>query len=71
MKYYVIESYTTDGTTFANAITTKDTYDEAVMVFHQVRASALANDSVKYNLTMVIDQSGAVIRLEHDDLPRE
>lgn len=53
MKYYVIESSTTDGTTFANAITTKDTYDEAIMVFHQVRASALANDSVVYNLTMV------------------
>ncbi len=57
MKYFVIESSIANNQ-MANAITVKETFDEARMVFHQTRASALANHAVTYNLTQVIDETG-------------
>lgn len=64
MKYYIFESTINDGQQ-ANAITVKNTVEEALMVYHQVRASALANPSVSYNLAMVISENGSVYVSEH------
>lgn len=62
--YFVIESSIANNAQ-ANAITVKDTLNEARMVFHQVRASALANPAVTYNLTQVIDETGRVYDTEY------
>ena len=35
------------------------------MLFHQVRASALANPDVTYSLCEVIDESGAIVIKEY------
>ena len=64
MKYYVIESTICDNQQ-ANAITVRDTLDAALMVYHQIRASALANMNVTYNLTMIVNERGAVYVCEH------
>lgn len=60
MKYFVIEVSSVNHGTIAKAITTKNTREEALMVFHQVRASALANPDVTYSLCEVIDETGGV-----------
>lgn len=63
MTYFVFETATVDGAR-ATAITVKDDYSEALMLFHQIRASVLANPKVTYSLTMVIDAQGSVIHQE-------
>ena len=45
MKYFVLEITTANGAT-AKAVTEKANLDEAKMLFHQVMASAYANDKV-------------------------
>lgn len=62
--YFVIESSIANNAQ-ANAITVKETFDEARMVFHQIRASALANPEVTYNLAQVIDETGKVYQTEY------
>ena len=57
MKYYVFETAIADGQQ-ANMITVKDDRTEALMLFHQIRASAYANPAVTYSLTMVLDYWG-------------
>lgn len=64
MKYFVMESSIANNQQ-ANMIHVKDTYNEARMVFHQVRASALANPNVTYNIAMVIDEEGRVYEHEY------
>lgn len=56
-KYYVFETAITDGQQ-ANMITVKEDRIEALMLFHQIRASCLANSAVSYSLTMVLDYWG-------------
>ena len=63
MTYFVFETATVDGTR-ANAVTVKEKYEDALMLFHQIRASVLANPKVTYSLTMVIDEQGSVIHQE-------
>lgn len=63
MTYFVFETATVDGQR-ANAVTVKDDYSEALMLFHQIRASVLANPKVTFSLTMVIDEQGSVIHQE-------
>lgn len=65
MKYFVIEASSVNHGTIAKAITTKNTKDEALMMFHQVRASALANPDVTYSLCEVIDESGNILIKEY------
>ena len=60
MKYFVIEAAAVNYGAIAKAITEKDTRDEALMLFHQVRASQLANSALTYGLCEVIDETGGV-----------
>ena len=56
-KYYVFETAIANGQQ-ANMITVKEDRMEALMLFHQIRASSLANPAVSYSLTMVLDYWG-------------
>lgn len=60
MQYFVLEVTTANGAT-AKAITEKATEKEAMMLYHQIMASALANDNVTYALCMVINEEGYVV----------
>ena len=60
MKYFVIEAAAVNYGAIAKAITEKDTRDEALMLFHQVRVSQLANSALTYGLAEVIDETGGV-----------
>ena len=60
MKYSVIEASAVNYGAIAKAITEKDTRDEALMVFHQIRASQLVNKNLTYALAEVIDETGSV-----------
>ena len=57
MEYYVFETAIANGQQ-ASAITVKEDRIEALMLFHQIRASAYANPAVTYSLTMVLDYWG-------------
>ena len=57
MKYYVFETAIANGQQ-ANMIHVKESRIDALMVFHQIRASAYANPDVSYSLTMVLDYWG-------------
>lgn len=57
MRYFVVEISTANGAT-AKAVTEKATLDEAKMLFHQIMASAYANDNVTYALCMIINDKG-------------
>ena len=61
MKYFVIEAASVNYGAIAKAVTEKDTRDEALMLFHQVRASSLANPEITYSLCEVIDEAGGVL----------
>jgi len=61
MKYFVLEATSVNNGAIAKAITEKDTRDEALMVYHQTRASALANTNVTYSLCEVIDEAGNIL----------
>ena len=63
MTYFVFETSTVNKKR-ANAITVKENYNEALMLFHQIRASVLANQNVTFSLTMIIDEQGNVINKE-------
>lgn len=64
MKYFVIEASAVNYGAIAKAITEKDTRDEALMLFHQVRASQLANSELTYGLAEVITEAGDVYTKE-------
>lgn len=64
MKYLVIESAVADGAR-ANAVTVKDTYNDARMLFHQIRASQLANESVTYGMAMIVGDDTRVFDKEY------
>ena len=63
MKYFVFESAVADGAQ-ANGVTVRDDLGQARMLFHQVRASQLANDKVTYGVAMVIDEESHVLERE-------
>lgn len=65
MKYFIIEATSVNNGAIAKAITEKDTREEALMVYHQTRASALANPNVTYSLCEVVDESGTVVIKEY------
>lgn len=65
MKYFIIEATSVNNGAIAKAITEKDTREEALMVYHQTRASALANTNVTYSLCEVIDESGNIVIKEY------
>lgn len=62
--FYVMESAIVNEQQ-ANMIHVKESINEARMVFHQVRASQLANDNVTYGIAMVIDEEGRVYESEY------
>ena len=63
MKYFVIEIVTASGST-AKQITEKDNIDSAKMLYHQVLASAYANENVSYAMSMIVDYNGRIDMLE-------
>lgn len=72
MKHFVIEASSVSNGVIAKAsslmekhITEKDSSDEAMMLFHQTRASQLANNNLTYSLCEVIDESGNVLIKEY------
>ena len=65
MKYFVVEATSVNNGAIAKAITEKDTREEALMVYHQTRASALANSNVTYSLCEVIDEAGNILIKEY------
>lgn len=65
MKYYVIEiSTTAEGT--AKAVTEKQDYNEAKMLYHQILASMMANTNVTEGICTIIDSDGRQL-LEHTE----
>lgn len=68
MKYYVFETAIADGQQ-ANMITVKEDRTDALMLFHQIRASAYANPAVTYSLTMVLDYWGNEVMKESYQRP--
>lgn len=60
MKYFVIEASAVNYGAIAKAITEKEDRDSALMLFHQIRASQLANKDLTYGLAEVIDEAGGV-----------
>lgn len=63
VKYYVIETEIAKGKR-ASAITEKETRDESKMLFHQILASAYANQDVTYALVIVADENGIIYEKE-------
>ena len=63
MKYFILESSVVNGQ-MANAVTVKDDINSARMVFHQIRASQLANSEVTYGFAIAIDEESNVIEKE-------
>lgn len=63
MKYYVFETAIVDGQQ-ANGVTVKDNRKDALMLFHQIRASCLANDNMTYSLTIIFDEWGNEVQKE-------
>ncbi len=59
MRYYITETADA-GSGLATATHVRESYNEARMLFHQVRASALANAGVVYSLCVVFDEKGDV-----------
>lgn len=64
MKYFVYEVSVADGA-MATQITPKDNYNEARMLWHQIRASQLANNKVTYGLAMIVDETGRKYESEY------
>ena len=65
-KYFVIEIVTANGAT-AKAITEEATEELAWMKYHQVMASAYANEAVTFAICQIIDDRGFC--LVNDRLP--
>lgn len=68
--YYVFETAVADGQQ-ASAVTIKNKREDALMLFHQIRASAYANQSVSYSLTMILDTWGNEVIRESWVRPEE
>lgn len=64
MEFFTIQISVADGQ-LATAITPKETKDEAIMVLHQILASAMANDKVTECTAIVTDLSGAIYKNEN------
>ena len=62
-KYYVFETAIANGKQ-ATATTIKDNWEEALMLFHQIRASCFANKAVTYSLTILMDEWGNILQKE-------
>lgn len=71
MKYFVLDCSSVSGGAIAKAVTEKDSKDEALMVFHQTRASALSNKNITYALCEVVDESGNVVAKEFTKVDAE
>ena len=57
MKFYIVEiSTTAEGT--AKAVTEKEDFNEAKMLYHQILASMMANTNVTEGICTIIDGSG-------------
>lgn len=70
MKYLIIESAIVNNAQ-ANGVTVKDDYNSARMVFHQIRASQLANTNVTYGSAMVVDETMRVYLSEYHGTSEE
>lgn len=64
MTYFVTELASYNGA-YAPNITAKNSYNEALMLFHQVRASQLANSAIEYCFAQLVDATGRVYMTEH------
>lgn len=57
MRWYVVEIATTaEGT--AKAVTEKQDFNEAKMLYHQILASMMANTNVTEGICTILDGSG-------------
>ena len=57
MRWYVVEIATTaEGT--AKAVTEKEDFNEAKMLYHQILASMMANTNVTEGICTIIDSTG-------------
>ena len=58
MNYFVVEiTVLQDGNT-ASAVTPKPNFREALMLYHSVMASALANSNVVHCTCVILDEGG-------------
>ena len=64
MKYFVLESAIADGAQ-ANAVTVKENYNDARMLWHQIRASQFANGAVTYGIACILDETGRLYESEY------
>ena len=60
--YIILELQTSNGQT-ANIVTTKDTKDKAMSVYHSILAAA-AVSSVQYHTAVVMDEEGRYLARE-------
>lgn len=66
--YFVIEVSKVNDQ-YIKVVTEKENYNEALMLFHQIRSSQFANVNVKYGMAMVTDEVGYVSAKEHHIVP--
>ena len=64
--YYIIESHKLKDETNPIAINAKEDLTLAKMLFHQILASALANDKVISTMALIIDEAGNTVKKEYN-----
>ena len=65
MKYFVLETIVDENDSVGSLVTPKDTLNDARMLFHQIRASQLANKTLKYAFSCILDEKGGSWASEH------
>lgn len=64
-KYYVTQiTKTKDSSTYATAITVKDTLTDAKMLYHQILASVYANTKIEHAIVKIDDYFGNAVLME-------
>ena len=70
-KYYLNQITTDKEGITAKSLFDYETFDEAVIVLHQVMASAMSNENVNHALCMIFNEAGTVLKVECWDRPIE
>ena len=64
-KYFVIQiTKASDSQVYATAITVKDAYDEAKMLYYQIMASIYATPSIEHAIVKIDSAYGSTLMME-------
>jgi hypothetical protein len=69
-KYYVFEVANGDSKIAGVSVGTFDTEKDAVASFHQRLSTAMKSDLYESDMVMVIDDNGAVLKVEKYNAPQ-